>query len=68
MFEKNAGGVDRLVRAAAGTSLLAAGAALCATRRRPTGALAAVAGLILLGTAVAGWCPIYKTLGISTAD
>jgi hypothetical protein len=66
MFDTNVSGVDRLVRASAGTALLATGATLCVTGRRPFGALSALAGLILLGTAGAGWCPIYKTLGIST--
>ena len=44
MFEKNESTADRLVRAGAGTALVAAGAVACAAQRRPLGALSALIG------------------------
>ncbi len=61
---KNMGHIDRAVRTIAGAILLflaatAGWSALWA-------ALAALAGIVLLGTAATGFCPPYKLLGIDS--
>ena len=68
MFERNESTADRLVRAGAGTALVAVGAAACATHRRPLGALSAFLGAALLVTAATGCCPLYRALHFSTAN
>ncbi len=68
MLEKNVNTIDRAARAAGGATLLATAGAMCLTRHRMLGGLAGLAGLVLLGTAAIGWCPIYKSLGISTVN
>jgi hypothetical protein len=68
MFEKNESTADRLVRAGAGTALVAAGAVACATHRRPLGALSALVGGVLLITAASGCCPLYRALHFGTAN
>ena len=56
---RNVGGVDRALRITAGLVLLALGAF------GPLGWWGLV-GLVPLGTALAGWCPAYGLLGLST--
>ena len=68
MFEKNESTTDRLVRAGAGTALVAAGAVACAAHRRPLGALSALIGAVLLVTAATGCCPLYRALHFSTVN
>ncbi len=68
MFGNNEGRADRIVRAVAGTGLLA-----CSVRRltrsqgKTLGILGAIAGAALLFTAVTGFCSIYAALGIDTS-
>lgn len=54
----NVGGVDRVVRVVLGVAILAAGFYF----RSWLGAI----GLVPLGTALAGWCPLYLPFGAST--
>jgi hypothetical protein len=53
---------DRVVRTLAGIPLLVTGWFFGGT----AGMLLAAAGVVLLVTAVLGWCPLYRMLGIST--
>ena len=57
----NVGSMDRVIR-------VVAGLALVAWAIWGTGAwhLIGWAGLILIGTAAIGWCPIYRIIGAST--
>lgn len=57
-MKKNVGSMDRVVRVLLGLALLAAGIAL----KGWWGAL----GLVLIGTAALGWCPLYLPFGLST--
>jgi hypothetical protein len=56
---KNVGGIDRILRIAAGVILVALAA---------TGTVGAWAwvGLVPLATGLIGWCPPYNLLGINT--
>lgn len=61
-FSTNESNIDRIIRVILGALLavggLAAGGVLAV--------IGVVVGAILLFTAVVGWCPIYRVLGIST--
>ena len=63
-MKKNVGTIDRAIRAIAGIAAIAAYAMgmLAGT----AGIVALVAGVVLLGTAVLGWCPPYAIFGLST--
>jgi hypothetical protein len=56
---RNVGGLDRGLRIAAGVAILALGAF------GPLGWWGLV-GLVPLGTALIGFCPVYPLLGINT--
>ncbi len=63
-MQANVGPVDRAIRAVAGIALIACW---------PLGILegtaaivAAVVGVVLIGTAAIRWCPPYSLLGINT--
>ncbi len=63
-MQANVGPVDRAIRAVAGIALIASW---------PLGILegtaaivAAVVGVVLIGTAAIRWCPPYSLLGINT--
>jgi hypothetical protein len=58
-MNRNEGGLDRAVRAAAGVALI--GATL-AGLIGPWGWI----GVVPLATAAMGWCPLYSLLGINT--
>jgi hypothetical protein len=61
---RNESNVDRIIRALVGAVLLIAWVAGWVT-----GALAIVlgiVGIVLLATAAAGFCPMYRLLGVST--
>ncbi len=58
---KNVGGIDRIVRIIAGIALLAV-ALVPSEFQTPW----AWIGVIPLGTALIGWCPLYTVLGIRT--
>lgn len=57
-MKKNVGKVDRAIRAALGLVIILMGLYF--------GSWWGVVGLILLGTALVGWCPLYAPLGLST--
>ena len=57
-MKKNVGGVDRGVRVVLGLAIIAAGVAY--------GSWWGAVGVVLLVTALIGWCPPYAMLGINT--
>jgi hypothetical protein len=57
-MSKNVGGIDRILRAAAGIGLLAWGF----IEQNWLGAI----GIVPLATAAIGWCPAYLPFGIKT--
>ena len=61
---QNVGDAERVLRAAAGTLVLAAGAFAPAGARWPFG----MVGIILTLTGVAGWCPFYHAAGVTSLD
>jgi len=67
MFTPNEGMVDRIVRAVVGVILLWAGLwPLAGLQAAVLGIIVALIGLILVITAITGFCLIYRLLGIST--
>lgn len=59
MFKVNEGTADRAVRAVVGLGIISL---VFVGPQTPWGWL----GLIPLGTALVGWCPLYSLLGINT--
>jgi hypothetical protein len=59
MISSNMNNIDRGLRLVAGLALLALGAA------GPLGWWGAI-GLVPIATALVGWCPAYRLLGINT--
>lgn len=59
-MSKNVGGIDRILRIVIGLAALAAGYHFKSWW--------GLAGLIPLGTALIGWCPLYCPLGIKTCS
>jgi len=57
-MNKNVGQIDRVIRTVAGLAIIGAGIYF----QSWWGAV----GLVLLGTALMGWCPPYALLGINT--
>lgn len=64
MFKTNMGTADRAIRAIVGVVLLAL--YFMGTAVGAWGWLALIVGIVLLATAVMGWCPPYSLLGINT--
>lgn len=62
MITKNVGGIDRLIRIAAGLALVYA--ALKAAG--PAAYILAAAAAIALITGLVGWCGLYTLLGVKT--
>lgn len=62
MFKNNVGRIDRAVRAIVGIASIAAFFLFPDLAWR--GWL--LIGIVPLGTALLGWCPLYSVLGIST--
>ena len=60
-MDRNVGSLDRIIRAVIGIMLLGLYGAL-----EPPLKYATLIGLIPLGTAILGRCPLYSMLGIST--
>lgn len=62
-MRENVGTIDRVIRAAVGIALvlgaLAVGAPLART-------ILGLGGVIMLGTALVGFCPVYRVLGLNT--
>ena len=63
-MKKNVGTIDRTIRGIAGIAAIIAYAMGMLTGT--LGIVALVVGVVLIGTAVLGWCPPYALLGIST--
>ncbi len=64
---KNVGTVDRGIRALIGlAAVVAAFTSLGALDGSASGIGAAVVGVVMLGTAAIGTCPLYLPLGVST--
>jgi hypothetical protein len=67
MIEVNVGGTDRLLRVGFGAIALFLGVAVVTLLARPVvGGLLVLAGVVLLGTALARRCPINRVLGLDT--
>ena len=67
MFHKNESTLDRAVRGVAGAALLVS--AIAGLGLGSGGALGIVfgaVGAILLATAITGFCPLYRLLGVAT--
>ncbi|MCB1417826.1 MAG: DUF2892 domain-containing protein [Zhengella sp.] len=64
MFKTNMGTADRAIRAIAGVVLLAL--YFMGTATGVWQWVALIVGIVLLATAVLGWCPPYSLLGINT--
>ncbi len=60
-MKNNVGRIDRIVRLAGGIMLLGLYGAL-----DPPWKYATLLGLVLVGTALSGTCPLYQIFGIST--
>lgn len=63
-MKQNVGTIDRVIRGIAGIAAIAAYAMSMLTGT--LGIVALVVGVVMIGTAVLGWCPPYALLGIST--
>ena len=63
-MKKNVGTIDRTIRGIAGIAAIIAYA--MGMLSGTLGIVALVVGVVLIGTAVLGWCPPYALLGIST--
>ncbi len=61
---RNVGSVDRTIRALVGIALLAV--FFLGAVEGTLGIVSLVVGIVMLGTAVIGWCPPYSLLGINT--
>ena len=67
MFHKNVSTLDRAVRGVAGAGLLvAAVASLGLGSGGALGVVFGAVGAILLATAITGFCPLYRLLGVAT--
>ena len=62
-MRENVGTVDRMIRAAVGIALVLGALAVGAPFART---LLGLGGVVMLGTALAGFCPVYRLLGLST--
>lgn len=63
-IQVNEGPLDRVVRVAAGTALLAI--AVLGVVASPLSMVAGGVGVILVATGVTGFCPLYSLLGVSS--
>ncbi|HEY5994632.1 MAG TPA: DUF2892 domain-containing protein [Gallionellaceae bacterium] len=66
-MNKNVGTIDRIVRVLLGLALIGGGMYSVATLGIWAYVLAVV-GLVLLGTAVFSFCPIWMVLGVNTCE
>lgn len=66
-MKANENGIDRTLRVVLGVVLLIAGFVwLGASAGEITGIIAAVIGAVLVLTGLAGFCPAYRLVGLST--
>lgn len=59
-MKKNTGNLDRILRVVVGVALLGGGWV--------TGSWFGLIGLVALGTAAIGYCPLYSIIGINTCS
>jgi len=62
MITKNVGGIDRVVRIAAGLALVFA----AYKTGGPAAYILGLAAIIALATGLVGWCGLYVLLGVNT--
>lgn len=62
----NASGFDRIVRLILGVGLVVLAYLYMASLGTLFAVVLGIVGLVLLATAVIGWCPLYAMFGIST--
>lgn len=60
-MKRNVGGIDRVLRILVGVAILSALALLDGPSR-----WLGLVGIVPLGTALVGWCPLYPLFGIDT--
>lgn len=60
-MKRNVGGIDRVLRILVGVAILSALVLLDGPSR-----WLGLVGLVPLGTALVGWCPLYPLFGIDT--
>ncbi len=65
-MNKNVGTIDRSIRGLAGIAAIAA--YFLGMLEGTVGIIALVVGIVLLGTAIIGWCPPYALLGINSCS
>ncbi|MDS0473374.1 DUF2892 domain-containing protein [Natrinema sp. 1APR25-10V2] len=70
-MKSNIGSADRMARLVVGAVLLAVGVATLAGVLEygvAAGAIAAVVGVVALGTGLTRFCLLYRVLGVDTCD
>jgi len=65
-MEKNTSNIDRILRLVLGVILAAGAWVSMESLGSLWGWVLVVVGLVLIGTAAIGFCPLYRILGIST--
>lgn len=65
-MKKNVGSIDRVIRGLVGIAALAA--FFLGMVEGTLGIVALVVGVVMLGTAVIGWCPPYAIFGINSCS
>lgn len=63
-MKANVGTIDRVIRGVAGVALLALG--ILGGLASPWNYVAMGAGVVLIGTSLISFCPLYPILGINT--
>lgn len=64
-IQPNEGKIDRIIRAVLGFAVIFLALSFLVTQPVISGILIII-GIVLLVTALAGFCPLYKILGINT--
>ena len=67
-LQTNVGGTDRIARGLLGLALLAGAVGAMLADMRSLGVAVAVAGVIVLFTAVTRFCGVYTLLGVDTCS
>lgn len=62
-MRENVGTIDRVIRAGVGIALVLGALAVGAPVART---ILGLGGVIMLGTALVGFCPVYRVLGLNT--
>ncbi len=67
-MDKNVGGIDKYLRILVGVVLLIVAAAKIGGLSGIAQGVVALVGIILIVTGVSGYCPLYKIIGVNTAE